>query len=1118
MKRHLSITLSVLALGLALCSSAQAAVSFGFTEAKHQETTIYRGDGLVTYAVKVKNTGADPTAGATNVAVALPAGVKFAAGMGAGWSCQVSAQSCFFTNSVVAGAEFPKLEIQAWIYPEAAPETILTTFTAYGGGAGTAALATDSVTMAPEKPFELINFAAAACSGPPATPSAGLCFSGLGGADYTQAGGHPFAATSTFSFPTRVTAQKGQAELAPVQNLRDLYFDLPAGFVGNPEAASPACTVTQVQAYACPESAAIGGISVDIGDFVNSERPIFKLIPEEGYPAAFAFQPVGLSPITVVLRVKLRSNGDYGVTAVSPLPPQVPEIDRVNYATICGFGAKTEDQPQNGVVFKGCKASTPSTVPFLTNPTRCAGAAPETDVQIDSFQHPGLQTDEGFPDLADSNWKIASAVSPSGTGCEALTQAWVGVGKPTLAFQPDNSNAATPAAYSANLHIPQGGLKEVGGLGSAHLKDTTVVLPTGIALNPGAADGLGACTSAQAGLVGTGFPSPNPIHFRTTSVGCPLNSKIGTAQVSTPILADPLDGAVYLAAQEDNPFGSKFAIYLVIDDSKTGIKATLAGRVSPDKQTGQITTVFQNNPQAPVEDIELDFFGGSRSSLANPDVCGTHTTRTELTPWSAVDPDHPTAAEIAVSEDPVTIDAPPAGQSTCATSKAARPFNLGFSARSTNPTAGATTPFVLRLTRPDGSQELDEVSVTTPPGFSAILKGVGICSEAALAAAGAPGRTGAAEFANPSCPASSQVGTTTIGAGVGPTPVYVKTGRIYLSGPYKGAPLSFAFVVPALAGPFDLGVQIVRTALYVNPKTAQVNAKSDPIPQLLEGVPLQIRDVRVNLDRPSFSLNPTSCEPLSFAGRITGSNGAVANLGSRFQVGGCEKLRFKPGLKLQLHGGTKRSDYQRLEATVTYPKGGGYANIARTAVTLPHSAFLAQEHIRTVCTRVQFAADQCPKGSIYGRAEATTPLLDGKLTGPVYLRSSDNPLPDLVIALRGPDAQPIEVELSGRTDSKDGGIRNTFDLVPDAPVSTFNLELFGGQKSLIVNSRDLCKSKQRATVRMTAHNGMTSNFRSVVRNDCGKGRKGGRKGSSGKKGKPRLVAVAASLDRLWKAF
>jgi hypothetical protein len=341
----------------------------------------------------------------------------------------------------------------------------------------------------------------------------------------------------------------------------------------------------------------------------------------------------------------------------------------------------------------------------------------------------------------------------------------------------------------------------------------------------------------------------------------------------------------------------------------------------------------------------------------------------------------------------------------------------------------------------------------------------------------------------------------------------VKTGKVYLSGPYKGAPLSFTFVVPAVAGPFDLGVQLVRTALEINPKTAAVTAASDPIPQILDGVPLQIRDIRVDIDRPNFTLNPTSCAVMSVDGALSGASGGKSNPTSHFQVGGCDNLGFKPQLKLALHGGTKRAAYQRLEATVTARPGD--ANIARAAVTLPHSAFLAQEHIRTVCTRVQFAADACPPGSVYGHATAITPLFGEPLSGPVYLRSSSNPLPDLVVALRGPDSMPVEVELAGRTDSVNGGIRNTFDIVPDAPVSKFTLRLFGGKKSLIVNSRDLCKATQRATVQMGAQNGLEHNFRPVVTNDCGK-----KKGGKGKKAakQRRAAASLAAVDLLRRLF
>jgi hypothetical protein len=340
---------------------------------------------------------------------------------------------------------------------------------------------------------------------------------------------------------------------------------------------------------------------------------------------------------------------------------------------------------------------------------------------------------------------------------------------------------------------------------------------------------------------------------------------------------------------------------------------------------------------------------------------------------------------------------------------------------------------------------------------------------------------GKLEQASPSCPAASRVGTTTIGAGAGAQPFFVK-GNVYLAGPYKGAPVSLAFIVPAVAGPFDLGVQVVRTALRVDPRTAQVTAVSDIIPKILGGVPLRVRDVRVDIDRPGFTLNPTDCAAQLVTGKVFGANGAVADISNRFQVAECARLGFKPKLSLRLKGPVKRASYQGLTAVLNARPGD--ANIAGTSVTMPRSTFLAQEHIRTVCTRVQFAAEACPPGSIYGRATAITPLLDEPLSGNVYLRSSDNELPDLVADLRGPASQPVRVELSGRTDSFKRALRNTFDVVPDAPVSSFRLELFGGKKGLIRNSEYLCGKVSRATVRFSAQNGRSHTIRPVVRNGC----------------------------------
>jgi hypothetical protein len=387
---------------------------------------------------------------------------------------------------------------------------------------------------------------------------------------------------------------------------------------------------------------------------------------------------------------------------------------------------------------------------------------------------------------------------------------------------------------------------------------------------------------------------------------------------------------------------------------------------------------------------------------------------------------------------------------------------------------------VVELQRPDGSQRFSELSVSPPPGVLAKLAGTATCPDNALAAALA--KSGKAEQASPSCPPASELGNVVAAAGAGPAP-FRAPGKAYLTGPYKGAPLSISIITPAVAGPFDLGTVVVRSAAHVDPATARVTVKSDPLPRILQGIPLDIRSATVSIDRPQFILNPTSCDPTAVAAQLFSTLGQGAELQSRFQLAECGRLGFKPRLKLRLKGKTRRGGYQAVRA-VLRPRPGD-ANIARTVVRFPKSAFVAQEHIRTICTRVQWAADACPPGSVYGKALAITPLLDYPLRGKVYLRSSDNELPDAIADLRGPAHQPIRVEVAIRNDSAKGALRNTVTAAPDAPVSYFRLELFGGKKGLIVNSRNLCKGKkQRAAVKLGAHNGRALSLRPVVRNSC----------------------------------
>lgn len=856
------------------------------------------------------------------------------------------------------------------------------------------------------------------------------------GQPYTQAGGHPYAMKVKFSLST--TAPESAAEPKSVTaNLRTVQVELPPGLIGNPQA-TQRCPANQVKPKECSGETQVGMATVQSARGGGEFGPVYNLTPPRGVAAQLGarFNAFGSARIDA----GVRTGADYGVRADSlfvTADEGVSDVEVILWGIPADAGHSSE-RFCPGEALPGCPSDAPLR-PFLTNPTSCLGSLSAT-MRVDAWQEAG-------------NFDTAGTQLPGMTGCEQLKF------EPTIAVQPDVRTLDSPAGLHVDLHIPQD--ESPTGLATANLKDATVTLPPGMTVNPSGANGLAACSPAQVDLHG-----PGP-------AACPDAAKVGRVEVRTPLLDHPLPGAVYVATPHDNPFDSLLAIYVAVHDPQSGVVVKLAGKVSPDPQTGQLTTTFRENPQLPFEDFELDFFGGRNAALMTPQTCGRHTTDTVLTPWSGNADAHPS--------DSAEIDSGPNG-SACVFDPAKAPHQPSFSAGAVTPLAGSYSPFVLHLSRADGSQRLQKVGATLPPGQLAKLAGVPYCPQGSLDAAGR--NSGRAEQAAPSCPAASRVGGVAVAAGAGPQPYHV-AGTVYLAGPYRGAPLSLAIVTPAVAGPFDLGTVVVRTALDIDPVTARANAVSDPIPMILEGVPLDVRSISLNLDRPQFTLNPTSCDPMAVEAAATSVFGQVAPLTGRFQLGGCRALGFAPKLATRLFGPTKRGGYPRLRAVLTAKPG--QANIARTAVTLPRSEFLAQEHIRTVCTRVQFAADQCPKGSVYGFAKAWTTLLDQPLTGPVYLRSNggERELPDLVAALRGPASQPIEIDVVGFVDSVGGGIRTRFESVPDAPVSKFVLTMKGGAKGLLVNSRNICRSKSRVTVRMSAHNGKQRRSRPLLRAAAG---------------------------------
>ena len=512
-------------------------------------------------------------------------------------------------------------------------------------------------------------------------------------------------------------------------------------------------------------------------------------------------------------------------------------------------------------------------------------------------------------------------------------------------------------------------------------------------------------------------------------------------------------------------------------------------KVEPDPNTGRLITTLEDLPPLPYSDVRLHFREGARSLLVTPPTCGTYTTTAKLYPFSAPETPYEVKGSFRI-ERGVDGGACPSGD----------PFGAGFEAGTENNQAGAYSPFDMRLTRRDGDQDLTRFSSELPPGVVGRLAGTAQCPEAAIAQARS--RTGPhggqEEQEHPSCPASSEIGTTLAGAGVGGVLTYVP-GKLYLAGPYNGAPLSVVAIVPGLAGPFDVGTIVVRQALRINPLTVEVEADgsaSDPIPHILKGIPLKVRDIRVYVDKPDFTLNPTSCEPSAARATIWSGGADVFStlddtahaLEAHFQAASCASLAFRPKLAMRLKGGTRRGAHPALRAV--YSPRAGDANTKKLVLRLPRSAFLKQGHIRTICTRVQFSAgggngERCPKGAIYGHATAWSPLVEEPLSGPVYLRSSNHNLPDFVATLHG----IVDVEAVARIDSKHGGIRATFNQIPDAPLSRVVVNMQGGKKGLIINSKNLCyrPGKNRANAKLTGHNGRQEETKPVVRAvKCGK--------------------------------
>jgi hypothetical protein len=867
--------------------------------------------------------------------------------------------------------------------------------------------ATVSGGSAPEASTDTEN---AITSAPPAFGIANFSthIAGVDGAGDTQAAGHPYELTTRIDLATelRITAQ-GSFGPTGVEDPKDIVVDLPLGFLGSARAA-PQCTLAQLSSGTvateqnCPPDTQVGHIRSEPSGSASVDSPIYNLIPERGAAAEFGYLDALNGSHVLYARV-VPSRAGYIVQVTSSDIPQIQLQD----VTVTFFGDPAA---------KDGNGNTP--VALFTNPAQCSGQSLVTTAYMDSWQQPGRFNADGTPDLSDPRWVSVTAQSPPVTGCNQLEFT------PTLSVQPETSVADSPTGLHFGLEVPQ--TEDPGALATPPLENATIQLPPGLTVDPSSAHGLGACSPTQIGWLGD-----TPTDFTSDPPACPAASKIGTVEVTTPLLPNPLTGAVYLATQNENPFHSLLAGYLVVDDPPTGVVIKIPGNFTLDANTGQITGVFDDNPQLPFSKLRVQFKGGTTGALATPEGCGVFTTIATLMPWSAPD------------------SGPPASPSDSFATSAGcvNGFAPTFTALTTSPVAGAFSPFTLSFSRSDTDQGISGLTVTLPPGLLADIANTALCPEPALVHARS--NSAVAEASTPSCPAASQVGTVQAGVGPGPNPFFVP-GRIYLTGPYKQGPYGLAVVVPAIAGPFDLGTVVVRQAIEIDPHDAHVTVTSDPFPTIIDGIPLRLRRVDATVDRPSFTFNPTNCTPTAIAGRLTSVDGFAAAVASRFQAGECGRLSFKPSFTVFTQSKTSKANGASLHVKVAYPKApfGSRANIGKVKVDLPKQLPSRLTTLQKACTAAVFEANPaaCPPGSVVGQGTAVTPVLKNPLTGPAYLVShGGEAFPDLVIVLQG---EGITLDLVGNTDIKKGITSSTFNAVPDAPISTFDLVLPVGPHSV----------------------------------------------------------------------
>jgi len=1002
------------------------------------------------YKVLVTNSGGASSVGPVTISDELPEGLSLDATGALGvntladqrtldahelpgehFSCALS--TCVYTGVVIPDQTL-ELSFPVDIGLEALGLSPLTNVVRVSGG-GASSVSLSQATTISEDPasFEI----------PPGAATTGL--------SSVHAGGHPdITNTYGFSSVNAVGALVGQP--------KTLTYRLPPGFAAD-FAGTPVCSDAQFISQECPIDSQVGVTTVDTLTFEGSSHgqhgsfiaPVYNVAPEAGTLATIAFDITG--NFFIEGQITLRPS-DYGADVT------FHNIDDAFLSivggslTIWGVPADpvhdplramyTSEGPKFGVSDEGVSAT-----PYFTNPTTCGGPL-RSEFQVDSWQEPART--------------VTTQTTPYGPlgGCDVLPF------EPLVETQPSASSAETPTGLNVNLETPQHYENAYGDV-SSHYDNVKVVLPEGMTLNPSAGAGLQACTEAEFAYEGeTLEPEPGK--------GCPRESKLGTIHSRSPAISEEVVGSLYLAKPYENKFDSLVAVYVVARIPNRGVIVTAAGRVELNKETGQITTVFEENPQLPISDLVFTFHQGATSPLVTPPTCGLFTTQAVLNPWSV-----PLREDSLTSQFEITSGV----NSGSCPSGGTPPFAPKVVSGTQDNDAGAYSPFYLRIIREDGEQELTRFSTVFPPGITGKLAGVPLCPQADIEAARHV--TGQEELEHPSCPAASEIGHTIVSAGVG-TVLAQAPGKVYLAGAYHGAGLSVVSITAAKVGPFDLGTVVIQFTLRINQTTAQVEVDgetSDPIPHIIDGIVVHVREIRAYINREQFMINPTNCDPLGVTDTITGAGANYAipadqvpvTVSSPFQTADCSSLGFKPVFKASTSAHTSRIDGASLHVTLALPEEGGpgkEANVARVKVSLPKQLPSPLKTLQKACTEKVFGENpsNCPVSSKVGEVKVLTPILANPLTGPAYFVSHGGAkYPELIMVLSGENG--IQVDVHGETFiSKQGITSATFSTVPDVPFSQFELTFPEREYPALTANGNLCKGKLIMPTEMVGQNGL----------------------------------------------